>query len=113
MQLAVVKIFHHLFYVTSFVILISCYFQHLTRKKDRSDCAVASWKVQSKHNVLMTKTVEALADMNPNAERTSQKQKKRKAEKIREQGEKTQALALQIANHIDSMGTEKSKPSDG
>ena len=74
---------------------------------------MASWKAEKHKTVLMNKTANVFADINPKTERKSQKQKKRQVDKIREEGERTQALAMKIANHIDSMGTEKSKPPDG
>ena len=87
--------------------LFSFFFQHLTRKKDKSEFAAKSWKVQSHQNVLVTKTLDCLS-----SKQNSEKRKKvhdvKKAE-----SERAQALALEIAAHFDSLGCEKSKSQNG
>ena len=88
------------------VVRINEAFQHLTRKKDRSDTAVKSWKVQSHHNVLVTKTLDILA-LDPEKGCTSNEEKKKYHAKKKAESERAQQLALQIASHIDSMGSEK------
>ena len=91
--------------------LFSFFFQHLTRKKDKSEFAVKSWKVQSHHNVLVTKTLDCLTS-NLTAEQTAE-EKKKVHEVKKAESERAQALALEIAAHIDSMGCNTPKPPTG
>ena len=74
--------------------------------------AVKSWKVQSHNNVLVSKTLDALSSVNPEST-LSLEQKKKIHEGKMEESAKTQALALEIAAHIDAIGSEKSKTQDG
>ena len=90
--------------------LFSFFFQHLTRKKDKSELAVKSWKVQSHQNVLITKTLDCLS--NKTSEQ-SKEEKKKVHEVKKAESERAQALALEIAAHIDSMGCNTPKPPTG
>ena len=82
-------------------------YQHLTKKKDQSDFAVKSWKTQSHNNVLVTKTLDCLAQK---SDKASVEKKKKTHEIKRIESERAQAIALEIAANIDSMGSEKPKP---
>ena len=84
------------------------YFQHLTRKKDKSEFAVKSWKVQSHHTNLVTKGVDAFSfDPSSDKAKKAAKEKKRNQEGKKVESERAQALALEIAANIDSMGASK------
>ena len=89
------------------------FFQHLTRKKDKSDLAVKSWKVQSHHNVLISKALDCLSSVNPESNSLSLEQKKQIQEGKMVESAKTQALALEMAAHIDAIGSEKPKTQNG
>ena len=58
-----------------------------------------SWKVQSHHNVLVTKTLDCLTS-NLTAEQTAE-EKKKVHEVKKAESERTQALALEIAANIE------------
>ena len=79
------------------------YFQHLTRKKDKSEFAVKSWKVQSHRTNLVTKAVDSFS-LDPSSDKA-----KITPEEKKEKQERAQALALEIAANIDSLGSEKQK----
>ena len=70
--------------------------------------AVKSWKVQSHNNVLISKTLDCLSSVNPESTLSLEQKKKLHEDKMGECA-KTQALALEIAAHIDAIGSEKSK----
>ena len=86
------------------------YFQHLTRKKDRSEFASKHWKEQSHNNILVTKAVDCMM-LDDGLEKEAEK--KRIQELKRAESKKAQTLAMQIASHIDDMGCEKSKTQNG
>ena len=84
------------------------YFQHLTRKKDKSEFAVKSWKVQSHHTNLVNKGVDAFSfDPSSDKAKKAAKEKKKKQEGKKVESERAQALALEIAANIDSLGAAK------
>ena len=59
------------------------YFQHLTRKKDKSEFAVKSWKVQSHRTNLVTKAVDSFSlDPSSDKAKITPEEKKEKQEKI-------------------------------
>ena len=75
----------------------------MTRKKDKSEFAVKSWKVQSHRTNLVTKAVDGFS-MDPSSDKA-----KITPEEKKEKQERAQALALEIAANIDSLGSEKQK----
>ena len=69
-------------------------------------------KVQSHNNVLITKTLDCLS-VDPESSALSLEQKKKINEGKMEESARTQKLALEIAAHIDAIGSEKTKPQTG
>ena len=63
-----------------------------------------SWKDQSHRTNLVTKTVDCFS-LDP----SSDKAKKITPEEKKEKQERAQALAMEIAANIDSLGSEKQK----
>ena len=75
----------------------------MTRKKDKSEFAVKSWKVQSHRTNLVNKAVDGFS-LDPSSDKV-----KITAEEKKEKQERAQALALKIAANVDSLGSEKQK----
>ena len=74
--------------------------------------AVKSWKVQSHNNVLISKTLDCLSSVNPESTLSLEQKKKIHENKMVESA-RTQAVALEIAAHIDAIGSEKPKTQTG
>ena len=71
-----------------------------------------SWKVQSHHNALVTKTVNCL-QIDPTKNCVSNDEKKKQFEKKKAESDRAQMLALHLANHLEDMGNEKLKTEKG
>ena len=94
------------------VVKINEAFQHLTRKKDRSDLAVKSWKVNQGKANLVTKTLECMAiDEGKKCVSNDERKKIQNAKKT--ESDRAQRLAEQIADHLHSMGIEEQKAKKG
>ena len=69
-----------------------------------------SWKVQSHHTNLATKTLDCFSlDASSDKAKITAKEKKKKQEGKKVESERAQSLALEIAANIDSLGSEKQK----
>ena len=67
-----------------------------------------SWKVQSHHTNLVNKGVDAFSfDPSSDKAKKAAKEKKKKQEGKKVESERAQALALEIAANIDSLGAAK------
>ena len=88
------------------------FIQHLTRKKDKTEFAMKTWKTGSHQNHLITKTLDALA-LDPTQTDGEKEERDKMRAKKREESKQAQALALQIASHIDTLGLEKPKVQNG
>ena len=88
------------------------YFQHLTRKKDRSDLAVKTWKVNQDKASLVTKTLDCLA-IDEGKKCVSNEEKKKIQNAKKTESDRAQRLAEQIADHLHAMGIEEQKAKKG
>jgi len=91
------------------VVMINEAFQHLTRKKTRTEFATKTWKTSSHNNSLMSQTMdcfqldEAVTDKNRD-------EKEKIREKKRANSKQAQALALTLASRIDTLAEKTEKP---
>ena len=77
---------------------------------DRSEFASKHWKEQSHNNILITKALDCMT-LDDGLEKEAER--KRIHESKKAESKKAQILALQIADHIDALGCEKSKAQTG